>query len=105
MTREWVEIMHANLYRGLGVTPSDLSRYENLLVGFDGKAVILARYIRLLVVVGGKEVLMDFIVVHAYSPSIAILAQPWLLAMGALPFSLHLKVKFPMEQGVGEIKE
>ena len=36
--------MHANLYRGLGVTPSDLSRYENLLVGFDGKAVILARY-------------------------------------------------------------
>ena len=56
-------------------------------------------------VAGGKEVLMDFIVVHAYSPYAAILAQPWLYAMGALPSSLHLKVKFPTEQGVREIKE
>ena len=37
LTREWVEILYANLYRGLGMNPSDLSRYETLLVGFNGK--------------------------------------------------------------------
>lgn len=87
------------------MTPRNLSSYEIPLMGFDGMVVKLARQIRLLVVVGGNEVLMDFIVVHAYSSYTAILARPWLHAMCALPSSLHLKVKFLMEQGVGEIRE
>lgn len=35
---------------------------------------------------------MDFIVVEAYSPSTA---RSWHHAMGAVPFTLHVKVKYP----------
>ena len=38
---------------------------------------------------------MNFIVVDAYSPYTAIVARPWLHAMGAIPSTLHLKVKYP----------
>ena len=38
---------------------------------------------------------MNFIVVDTYSPYIAIVARPWLHAMGAVPSILHLKVKYP----------
>lgn len=52
----------------------------------------------------GKEVLVDFIVVDAFSPYITILARPWLHAMEATPSSLHLKIKFTTDTGVEEIK-
>ena len=37
---------------------------------------------------------IDFIVVDAYSPYIAIVARPWLHALGAIFSTLHLKVKY-----------
>lgn len=35
-----VEIMYLDLYRGIGLTPNDLSTYDFPLVGFDGKMVM-----------------------------------------------------------------
>lgn len=35
------EIMYPKLYKGLGLKPEDLSRYDTPLVRFDGKVVIL----------------------------------------------------------------
>lgn len=46
---------------------------------------------------------MEFIVVNAYSPYTAILARPWLHAMGAISFTLHMKVKYPTEGQVREL--
>ena len=46
---------------------------------------------------------MDFIVVDAYSPYSAILARPWLYAMGAVSSTLHLKVKYPSGDRVEEL--
>ena len=46
---------------------------------------------------------VSFIVVEAYSPYIAILARPWLHAMGAMSSTLHLKVKYPTQGRVGEL--
>ena len=46
---------------------------------------------------------MNFIVVDAYSPYTAIVARPWLHAMGAVPSSLHLKVKYPFGGQVEEL--
>ena len=66
--------------------------------------VMSIEQIRLPLTAKGKEVLVDFIVVNAYSPYIAILAWPWLYAMEAIPFSLHLKIKFPKNTGVEVIK-
>ena len=42
----------------------------------------------------GKEVVATFIVVASFSPYIAILGRPCIHAMGAVPSTLHMKVKF-----------
>ena len=46
---------------------------------------------------------VDFIVVEAFSPYTAILDRPWLHAMGAISSTLHLKVKYPTHDRVGEL--
>jgi len=45
---------------------------------------------------------VNFIVIDAYSPYTAIVARPWLHAMGVVPSTLHLKVKCPSR---GRVKE
>lgn len=51
-----------------------------------------------------KEVMVNFIVVNALSPYIAILGRPWIHAMGAVPSMLHMKVKSPIEDGVAMVR-
>ena len=46
---------------------------------------------------------VDFIMVDAYSPYTAIVARPWLHAIGAVSSTLHQKVKYPSEGQVMEI--
>ena len=46
---------------------------------------------------------VDFIVVGAYSPYMAILARLWLHALGAISSTLHVKLKYPTKEGVGEL--
>ena len=46
---------------------------------------------------------MDFIVVDSYSSYIAIVARPWLHALGVISSTLHQKVKYPSEGLVKEI--
>ena len=46
---------------------------------------------------------VDFIVVDAYSPYTAIVARPWLHALGAVSSTLHQKVKYPSEGLVKKI--
>ena len=43
--------------------------------------------------------------VDAYSPYTAIVARPWLHALGAVSFTLHQKVKYPVEGQVIEVVE
>ena len=74
------------------------------MVSFDGRVVILEGQISLLVNMEGKEVMVTFIVVSSFSPYTAILGKPWIHAMGAIPSTLHMKVKFPIEQGVAVVR-
>ena len=46
---------------------------------------------------------MDFIVVDSYSSYTAIVARPWLHALGAVSSTLYQKVKYPSEGLVKEI--
>ena len=94
------EIMYLDLCRGLGLKDEDLIKYDTPLIGFDRKMVMLVGQIKLLMVTKGKEAMMNFIVVHAFSSYIAILAWPWIHAIGAVPSTLHLKVKFLTKQGI-----
>ena len=80
----------------------DLSTYDVPLVGFDGNTIIPKGMIRLPVQTGRKVVNVDFIVVEAYSPYMAILARPWQHTIGVVSSTLHVKLKYPTE-GVGEL--
>ena len=77
--------------------PDDLTSYDSPLLSFDGKTVIPRGQIRLPIQTGSEMVEVDFIVVNAYSPYMAIVARPWLHALGAVSSTLHQKVKYPSE--------
>ena len=89
------EIMYPDLYKGLNLKLENLTAYDSPLVSFDGKVVTPRGQIRLPVQVGLEVVEVDFIVVDAYSPYMAIVARPWLHALRAVSSTLHLKVKCP----------
>ena len=59
--------------------------------------------ISLFVLTEGKEVMVNFIVVNNFSPYMAILGQPWIHAMGAVPSTLHMEVKFPTKDGIAVV--
>ena len=66
--------MYLDLYKGLNLKLEDLTGYDSPLLGFDGKVVIPRSQIRLPMQAWSKVVEVDFIVVDAYSPYIAIVA-------------------------------
>ena len=71
--------MYPDLYKGLNLKPEDLTVYDSPLVSFDGKVVIPNGQIRLPIQAGSKVVEMDFIVVDAYFPNMAIVARQCLV--------------------------
>ena len=97
-----VEIMYIDLYKGLNLKPENLMAHDFLLVSFEGKTVISRGQIRLPIQADSKVVEVDFIVMNAYSPYTAIVARPWLHALGAVCSTLHQKVKYSSE---GQVKE
>ena len=97
------KVVYPYLYKGLGLTHEDLTRYDIPLVAFDDTVVISTEQIRIAVEVGGRKELVDFIVVHYYSPYTAILGRLWIHSVGAVPSSLHQKVKFPTNQGIFQL--
>ena len=97
------EIMYPDLYNGKNLKPENLTGYDSLLLGFDRKVIVPMGQIRLLVQVGSKVVEMDFIVVDAYSPYIAIVARPRLHTLGVVSSTLHLKVKYLSKDQIKEL--
>ena len=68
--------MYLDLYKGLNLKPEDLTAYDSPLVSFDGKLITPKGQIRLPMQAGSEVVEVDFIVVDAYSPYMAIVAKP-----------------------------
>ena len=97
-----VEVMYPDLYKGLNLKQENLSPYDSPLVSFEGKIIIPRGMIRLPVQTDSDVVEVNFIVVDAYSPYTAIVARPWLYALGVVSSTLHQKVKYPSE---GQVKE
>ncbi|XP_065617772.1 uncharacterized protein LOC136062541 [Quercus suber] len=98
------KIMSPDLYRGLNLKPSDLMPYHSSLISFEGRVVTPKGQIRLPVQTGSEVVEVDFIVVDVFSPYTAIVARPWLHALGAVSSTLHQKIKYPSEGRVCEIR-
>ena len=98
------DVMYSDLFEGLGLKTQDLAKYDTPLVSFDERVVIPEGQISLPVDMEGKGVIVTFIVVRSFSPYTAILGRPWIHAMEAVPSTLHVKVKFPTEYGVAEVR-
>ena len=98
------EVMYHDLFKGLGSRNEDLFKYDTPLVGFDGQMVILEGQISLPVNMEGKEVMVTFIVVNSFSLYMVILERPWIHAVGVVPSTLHVKVKFHIEHGIAIVK-
>ena len=98
-----VEIMYPDLYNGLNLKSEDLTAYESPLVSFEGKTVIPKGQIRLPIQTDSEIMEVDFIMVDSYSPYTAIMARPWLHALGTVSSTLHQKVKYPFEGLVKKI--
>ena len=97
-------MMYPYLFRGLGLKNEDLYKYDTPLVGIDGRMVIPKGQISLPVNMEGKEVMVTFIVVTSFSPYTTILGRPWIHVMGAVPSTLHVKVKFRIKQGIAIVR-
>ena len=97
--------MYPDLFKGLGLKNQDLIKYDTPLVSFDGRVMIPEGQISLPVNMEGKEVMVTFIVVSSFSPYTTILGRSWIHAVGAVPSTLHVKVKFHIEQGVAVVRE
>lgn len=95
--------MYPDLYKGLALRPEDLTKYDTPLLGFVKKVVVPEGKISLPIMTEGKEMMVNFIVVNAFSPYMAILGRPWIHAIGAMPSTLHMKIKFPTEDGVAVV--
>ena len=98
------DMMYLDLFKGLGLKNEDLLKYNTPLVEFNGQVVILKGQISLPVSMEGKEVTIAFIVVALFSPYTTILGRSWIHAMGAVPSTLHVKVKFHTEQGIAVVR-
>ncbi|XP_075665406.1 uncharacterized protein LOC142635075 [Castanea sativa] len=96
------DIMYPDLFKGLNLKLEDLT-YDSPLISFEGKVVIPKGQIRLPVQSSPETMDVDFIVVDAYSPYTAIVARPWLLALGVVSSMLHVKVKFRSGEQIEEI--
>ena len=68
--------------------------FDAPLVRFNRKVVVPKGQIKLPIVTKGKEVMVNFIVVNTFSRYTTILGWSWIHAMGAVPSTLHQKVKF-----------
>ena len=52
---------------------------------------------------GSEVVEVDFIVVYTYSLYTTIVARPWFHALRTVSSTLHLKVKYPSGDQIGEL--
>ena len=95
--------MYPDLYKGLNLKSENLTAYPSPLISFERKTVIQKGQIRLPIQTDSEVVEVDFIVVDSYSPYTAIVAKPWLHALGAVSSTLHQKVKYPFKGLVKEI--
>uniref|UniRef100_A0A2N9F6H4 Reverse transcriptase domain-containing protein n=1 Tax=Fagus sylvatica TaxID=28930 RepID=A0A2N9F6H4_FAGSY len=97
------EIMYEPLFRGLGLGVKDLNCAEGPLYGFSGETVMSSGKVTIKVKTDAVSSPTEFFVLNTYSPYNAILGKPWLHKMGAVPSTLHQRLRFLTPQGVMEI--
>ena len=103
-----MDIIYLSAFQQLKLDPGTLCPFESPLVSFSGGWVYSKGIVTLTVtVVSYPQQLtrqLDFLVVDCPFPYNVIIGKPTLNRWKATTFTYCLKVKFPMENGVGEVK-
>ncbi|KAK0577392.1 hypothetical protein LWI29_032432 [Acer saccharum] len=103
------DILSARVYDELRLDRKDLEPFHVPLKGFGGAEVRSLGTVKLPVIFGTapcrRTILLDFVVVDIHNwPYNALLGRPFLNKARAVTSTYALKIKFPTEFGVGELR-
>ena len=103
------DILYYLAFQQMRIDKEQLTPTNAPLVGFEGTRVFPLGAITLAVRAGDypRQITREvtFLVVDCSSAYNAILGQPTLNSSKAVTLTYHLMIKFPMEYGVGELRE
>ena len=103
-----VDIIYLPAFQQLKLDPGRLRPFDSPLVSFSGDRVYPKGIVTLTVTVGTylKRLTrqLDFLVVDCPSSYVVIIGRPTLNCWKSATSTYCLKVKFPTENGVGEVK-
>ena len=103
-----VDIIYLPAFQQLKLDPGRLRPFDSPLVSFSGDRVYPKGIVTLTVTVGTylKQLTrqLDFLVVNCPSSYDVIIGRPTLNCWKSATSTYCLKVKFPIENGVGEVK-
>ncbi|XP_043710518.1 uncharacterized protein LOC122659476 [Telopea speciosissima] len=98
-----VDLMSLDMYRQFSFGDKALKPEGTSLHGFSGAVATIKGSIDLLVMFG-QAIQVKFMVVRSVVAFNAILGRLSLTALQAIISPIHLKMKFPTENGIGEIR-
>ncbi|KAK3007885.1 hypothetical protein RJ639_013715 [Escallonia herrerae] len=102
------EILFHDAFEKMNIPTDSLRKMEAPLYGFSNHPVVAEGIIALPVAIGTPpaqaNLMLDFVVVKVPSTYNAILGRPALNRLQAVVSTYHLKMKFPTEHGIGEVK-
>ena len=103
-----MDIIYLSAFQQLKLATGRLHPFDSLLVSFSGDRVYPKGIVTLTVTVGTHlrqlTPQLDFLVVNCPSSYNVIIERPTLNRWKAATSTYYLKVKFPIENGVGEVK-
>ena len=102
------DIIYLPAFQQLKLDPKRLRPFESPLVSFSGDKVYPRGIVTLTVIVGAQPrqltCQLDFLVVDCPSSYNVIIGRPTLNRWKAATSTYCLKVKFPIDNGVGEVR-
>ncbi|XP_059436681.1 uncharacterized protein LOC132169711 [Corylus avellana] len=102
------DVLYWPVFKQMGIDRDRIKPFSSPLVGFAGEQVQPIGIISLPVTVGTtlkqKTIMVDFLVIDRPGAYNAIIGRPALNKLKVVTSTYHLMMKFPTEEGVGEVK-
>jgi hypothetical protein len=102
------DILYWSAFRNMEISAENVIPATSPLVGFAGEQVLPVGSIELPVTVGDypttKTIMVKFLLIEKPSAYNAIIGRTALNDLRAITSTSHLKIKFPTERGVGEVR-